>query len=155
MMPGDAARKEFKKTRFLAIVLLALAPVVYIVIAGLLKSQGSVRVQSGGEIDMMFYILIVIALVSPTILPLIQKAQVSNYRAGKLSKASSAQLMTTLFLIKFSMVEAIFIYGLVVFFLSGDIQRMLVFYPIGAVWSVILWPREEKMKETIERLEAV
>jgi len=149
----DATRKEFIKTKLLAIVLLVGAPIIYFIIAGLLKSRGSVQGQSGGEVELAFYILIVVAVGTPTILPMIIRSMIANYRSGKASRATPVQVMTVLYICKFAMVEATFVYGLVVFFLSGDLQRMLVFYPIGAIWSVIHWPRKERMKEMLKRLE--
>jgi len=149
----DTTRKEFLKTRLLAIFFFVVVPIVYAFIAQLMQSRVSFVGRSGGQVDLMFYILAVMAVVAPAFVPLITKAQISSLRRNAKSNATPAQLVTSLYIIKFAFVEASFIFGLVVFFISGDFQRMVLFYPIGAVWAVIYWPREEAMKQMLERLE--
>ena len=55
-------------------------------------------------------------------------------------------------LIKFSLIEAIYIYGLVVYLLSGDILKALYFYPVGIAWSVVHWPTRDRFENFVNRL---
>ncbi len=155
MEKDKATRKEFLKTKVLAVVTLVCAPISYYLIASQILSEGQTQGAAGGHVDMMFYILILISLVSPTVLPLVERAQVSKYRSDASSNASPAQLMTTFYITKFAFIEATFLYGMIIFFMTRDIERMLIFYPIAILWSVIYWPRKKKMLQTLERLETL
>jgi len=147
--PGDNYDKEFKKSMFFAYALLVAAPVIYLILAYLIPIEEKV----GGEMDMLFYILLIIAIVEPLVLPLIERFQVNSYRAGGTSRMSPGQLLTSMNLIKFALVESIYVYGLVVYIITGDMTKMLYFYPVGIIWSVVYWPRRrawERLYQIIE-----
>jgi len=148
-MMNEVAETQFKTARILAFAIMVVAPVIYVIIAMVLN----LPLKSGGEIDMLFYILLIVAFVQPAAGLIIERHQVSAYRTRSDTKMTPAQLLTTIMIIKTAIVEAVFIYGLVVYLLSGDLQRMLIFYPVGAVWAAIHWPRREKWTTLIQLLE--
>jgi len=141
--------KQFTKARFVALAMLAVAPAVYLVVAWILQMP----FKTGGEIDLMFYILLIVAMVQPAAVIVIERHQVNAYRARGSAPMTPSQLLFSIMIIKAAIVEAVFLYGLIVYLLSGDMLRMLWFYPIGAAWTVIYWPRREKWNSLIRTLE--
>ncbi len=135
----QAYAKEFRKSNLLAAALLIVAPLVYLLVAYVMQ----VDVKSGGEMDMLFYILLIVAIAQPAVVPLIERFHLNRYRAGATSRMSPGQFFTSLSIIKFALVEATYIYGLVVYIITGDMMRMLYFYVVGVIWSVVYWPRRE------------
>ena len=63
-------------------------------------------------------------------------------------------IRTNLSIIRMSLIGAIYIFGLIVYFLTADLTQMLWFYPVGICWSAIYWPRRAKYRQFVERLEA-
>ena len=149
-MELDAQIKQLKLIRLFALLMLVAAPIIYLVIANLVQVQKKI----GGEHDLMFYILLIVAFGQPLVIPLIERFQIATYRKKYKSSASPLAYLTTMFLTRFAIVEAVYIWGLVLLFVSGDLTRSLLFFPIGAFWSFIYWPRDEKIMRTLERLEA-
>ena len=151
METSEGLGKKFKIIRLMAVVMLIVAPAIYLVVANVVTLQP----KSGGEHDIMFYILLLVALSQPSVLPLIERFQIDRFRHEYSSKASPVGFLTVMFLSKFAVIEAVYIWGLVILFVTGDLTRALLFSPIGAIWSVVYWPREDKMKRTLERLETL
>lgn len=146
---NDDYEKEFKKSKLLAAILLIGAPFAYLLLAYLIK----VDVKSGGEVDMLFYILLIMAIVQPAVAPLVERFHLKRYRSSSASKMSPGQLFTSISIIKFALVEALYIYGLVVYIISGDTTRMLLFYPVGAIWSAVYWPRRSRWERFFQAVE--
>lgn len=151
METSEGLVKKFKLIRLMAVLMLIVAPAIYLVVANLVALEP----KSGGEHDIMFYILLLLALSQPSVLPLIERFQTAKFRHEHSSNASPMGLLTVMFLTKFAVVEAVYIYGLIILFVSNDFERMLLFFPIGAIWSVVYWPREDRIKRTLERLETL
>lgn len=150
MEPEELYAKELRKSRLLALAMLVAAPLIYLVVALLVR----VPVQLGGEMDMMFYILWTLAVIEPAFGLVIARVQLAMYRSRRNSAMSPAQLFTNLSLIKMAMAEAVYIFGLVVYLVSGDIARMLAFYPVGIIWSLVYWPRRSSLGKFRKEMEA-
>ncbi len=141
--------KEFKKSKVLAVALLVVAPVVYLLVAYAIE----IAPRTGGEVDMLFYILLIVAIVEPAVAPLIKRFHLNRYRTGGTSRMSPGQLFTSISVIEFVLIESVYIYGLVVYIITGDMMRMLSFYPVALIWSVVYWPRRsawDKFSRAIE-----
>ena len=141
--------REFKKSQALAVALLVVAPAVYLLVAYAIQIDS----RTGGEADMLFYILLIVAIVEPAVAPLIRRFHLNRYRTGGTSRMSPGQLFTSISVIEFVLVELIYIYGLVVYIITGDMMRMLSFYPVALIWSVVYWPRRsawDKFSRAIE-----
>ena len=149
MEPNDPYIKELKKSRFLAIVLLIMAPIIYLFIAYTIEGRTPVA----GEVELMFYMLLIIGICSPLLLPIVVNAQVKNYKKNP-SAMTVPQLYTTSNIIKYAFVEATYIYGFVVYMLSGDFNKMLLFYPVGIVWTFVHWPKESSVEKFKQKLGA-
>lgn len=148
--PDRTTIRELRKTRLLAVLMLAVSPLVYLAFAALLDITEKI----GGEYQLMLYILLIVALVEPVLVPLLRKLQINSYRKRKSSRATPAQLLLVLQLIAFSFVHAIYIYGFVLYLISGSFLDLFLFSIIGGVWSAIYWPREGAMKKLIRSIEA-
>jgi hypothetical protein len=150
MQPDEAPSKQLKLIRLFALLMLVVAPIIFLVVANLVQVQK----KTGGEHDIMFYILLIIALGQPLVLPLIERFQIARYRHEDNFSASPVAYLTVMYLTRFAVVEAVYIWALVLLFVTGDLTRALLFFPIGAAWSAVYWPRQEKIMRTLERLEA-
>ena len=148
--PDRLTIRELRKTRLLALLMLAVSPLVYLAFAALLNMPE----KTGGEYQLMLYILLIVALVEPGLVPLLRKLQISNYRKRKNSRATPAQLQLVLQLIAFSFVHAIYIYGFVLYLVSGSFPNLFYFYTIGGAWSAVYWPREGATSKLLRRIEA-
>ncbi len=148
--PDRLTRQQLRKTRLLALLMLAVSPVVYLAFAALLNMPE----KTGGEYRLMLYILLIVALAEPALVPLLRKLQISSYRKRKNSRATPAQLLLVLQLIAFSFVHAIYIYGFVVYLVSGSFPNLFYFFIIGGTWSAVYWPREGAANKLLRRIEA-
>jgi len=147
--PSEESPGQFRPVILFAFLILVVAPLIYFFVAFFVK----VPLKTGGEQEMLFYILLLVGMVQPIVLPFLEKMQVGNYRKSKNSSMSPVQLYTTISIIKMAMIEAVYLYGLVVYFLSGDLTKMLYFYPVGIIWTLIYWPRRDKYEKFTKSLE--
>ncbi len=141
--------EEFKKSKVLAVALLIVMPAVYLLVACMIQ----IAPRTGGEVDMLFYILLIVAIVEPAVAPLIKRFHLNRYRTGGTSRMSPGQLFTSISVIEFVLIESVYIYGLVVYIITGDMMRMLSFYPVAMIWTVVYWPRRsawDKFSQAIE-----
>lgn len=146
-MPLDARQeREFTKLRIVALAL-ALAPLIYLIVAYALDPG-----EPEASVDLLFYLLLLIALLSPVVAPIIERSQVKQYRTATATAMTPAQLYTTTGIIKLAFAEACFTYGLVVYFLTADMLRMLYFYPIGIAWMAIYWPRRDRFEQFLKKV---
>ncbi|MDF1545158.1 MAG: hypothetical protein P1R58_08665 [bacterium] len=155
----EFAQVAFKRTRIMAVLLLGVVPVIYLAVGQLVEVvphevvPHEVVPHEGGESDLLFYILIFLALAQPALYPIIERVQISNFSKAVNRTMKPAQFAFTIALTKLAMVDAIYIFGLVVYFLSGDLSRMLMFYLPGLLWTAIYWPRESSFEELLKKLE--
>lgn len=147
MIPFDSKQeKELKKSRLFSWLMGVIAPVLYLIVATVINVTPS----PSPQMNMMFYILLVIAIVQPSLFFLINKYQITMYKKSTNTTMSSAQFFTSLTLIRMSFVDAVYLYGFVIFILTADLTKMLWFYPIGAIWLYIHWPRQEQFEQFIQ-----
>ncbi len=166
----DELKKQFRAVQIMSFIVLVPAPIIYIFVA----FQLNVPLRVGGQFDIMFNILLFVAMVQPTINPLIEKFQISTYKKtskyGKVNsnfpfkrpiqtpfltqppKGTPMGLFMIVTIIKSAVVEAIYVYGMVVLFTSGDITRMLYFYPIGIAWSLVYFPTKSRCEKFLEKV---
>jgi len=134
--------------RIIALAMLIFLPLVFLPVMYIVEIQE----QTGGQIDMTQYILLIIGVLQPLTIPLITRVQVQFWQKSVLERKNPASLFLSLALIKYLMIVAIYIYSLVVYFLSGDMIKALYFYPIGMVWSVVHWPTRQRFENSVSRL---
>lgn len=161
----DELKKQFRTVQIIAFAMLIGAPIAYIFAAYQLNKE----LISGGEFDIMFYMLFSISMIQPVITPLIEKYQISIFKKNPNSKFVNVSeqrgiftskpeqgtpmgLYTIVIIIKCAIVEAIFLYGMVLYFVSGDMTRMLYFYPIGIAWTIVYFPTKAKCLKFLEKV---
>jgi len=150
IFPDADLIKQHRLNRILAIGMMVVFPIVYLVV-GFTKAGDNMTLQ--GASDIVFYMLLFMAIVTPMLAPFISRVQIANVKKTPDSKVKPAGLYMTVSLVKFALVEACYIFGLVVCLVTGSFGRMLVFYMIGAFWTAIYWPRESQIQSFLEKLE--
>jgi hypothetical protein len=135
----------------MAFVFMVAAPLTYLAVIFLVAVPEGASAADGTVLN----ILLLLAIIQPAVCPFIERNRVAGYKLSQPSPAVMApsQLLFTLTLIKFAFVEAVYIYGLVVYFLSGDPFPVLYFYAVGIVWSVIYWPRPSTVERFFKKVE--
>jgi len=134
--------------------ILGLAPCMYLWIAFFQSESAAARFPDGGHNDIMFYILLIIAVILPFYITLFERLLISAYRKGKTKDMSRDHLAYTMLITRLAVIHVTFILGFVNFLVEGGLWRLLAFYPIGAAWSIIYWPSRIKFTRLLQRLEA-
>lgn len=145
----DAARLQLKTSQFMALAMFVAAPIIYLGVGYFIDIQP----MAGHEGQLVFYILFIVAMAQPLVLPIIEKAQIRSFRSNPRSQMTPAQLFLTVNIIKFAMVESIFLYAIVVRILLGDFNNMLYFYAVGIIWAAVYWPRMSALEKFLEKVE--
>jgi hypothetical protein len=141
--------KWWNKLRLIAVAMLVAAPLIYLAMSHFVVVRG----QQGGQIEMMLYILLIVATIAPAAVKFTDSLQISNYRNSSQTKMTQEDLFLALSTIKFALVLTSYLLGLLVYFLSGNQTYMLYFYPIGIAWSFVYWPRKSQYEAFVDRME--
>ncbi len=144
----DAERRDWRVLQVIAFAIGIAAPIIYLIIAQV--ATVTARPQAG--MDMIYYILLILGAFQPAVAPIINRAQVNQYLRAR-TRPSPGKFFINITIIRIALVEAIFVYGMMIYFMSGDFNRMLYFYPLGAVWMFVYWPRKGKYETFIEQVE--
>jgi hypothetical protein len=145
----DATEKQLRVLKLITWAMMVVAPIVYLVVAQVIDSKG-IEARAGNEV--LLYLLLVVSLLSPLVMPLVTNSVIRSTRAKIGPGVTPAQIFQSLSIVHMACVEAIYIYGFVVFQLTGKFTNMLYFYPIGIAWSFVYWPRREKYDRLVEKL---
>lgn len=140
---------SISKERLLAFSTMIAQPIVYFIMTFLFKNK---PMAPDGVNDMVLYILLIVAAVEPSFYLLIRRVQQSMFKRTDFTAASPEQLYRTLVIIRSAMVVGGYVMGMVVFFLTFDVERLLLFYPAGIIWTLIYWPRVSEKKQFLEEL---
>lgn len=147
MQFDEVTEKQWKFTKFLTYIILVACPIIYLIVTQFVQVPDR---EVGGETYLMFYILLIIGILEPAFSPLVERFQLAAYKRGNI-KTTPGALFQTVSVIKFALVEAIYIYGMVMFFMTGDVNLTLYFYPIGMIWTIVIWPRRSKFEDFIQK----
>ncbi len=146
----EATRRQFNTVRIIAIMMLVVAPLVYAAITFFVRPMEAI---DSGSSKMLLYILLIVAVVMPASYPIIERVQLANFRKTRsASKMTPAQLYTTQQVTRFAIIEAVFIFALVVYFVTSQDDWFWYFYPIGVFWTVQAWPTETKFEKYLEKV---
>ena len=148
----EQIEKQLRTIRIIALAMLVVAPIIYLVIAMVMNLQPP---PEGTPHDLIVYLLLIVAIGSPAFVPIIVRLQIQTFRSSEnreKSKMTPINLFFTVSIIGMAFVEAIYIYGLVSFILTGQMVTMLYFYPVGIVWSFVQWPKRQKYDRLVEKL---
>lgn len=148
MYPDAQVEKQLKTLRIITWAMLVAAPVIYLLIANFISA--GMQISAGNEL--ILYLLLVVAAVEPAMAPVMEWSQIRSYRAGPQTQMKPINLFFTVSVMKMSTVGAVYVFGFVVFILTGKFVNLLYFYPIGIAWTLVLWPKREKYDQLVERL---
>ncbi len=147
----EKTRKVFGRVRLQAVVMMVVAPLVFAAVPIFIAPMQPF--ESGGP-KMLVYILLIVAVFTPMLYPIIERVQISTYRKlGDKSRMTPLQMYFVQQLIRFSLTEAVFIFALAVFFLTGRQDYFWYFFPIGVFWVVLAWPTESKFETYLKKVE--
>ena len=138
-----------RQVKIVAIALLIVAPILYLVVAHM---QGFTP-RAGGQYEMLFYILLIVAAVSPSVMPIIARIQLAQFMRNKSSAMTPDKFFTSSSIVGFAITNSVYIMSLVVLFLSANISWLYYFYPIGIFWSFIYWPTDAKYQKFLNKVQ--
>ena len=149
MIWDEKAEAFWKRVKLIAFSMLVFSPIAYAVIGYILD----IEPRTGGEFDMMLYILLMVAIVQPALGKIIARYQVDAFRKNPEAKMTRDQVYLSLAMIEMAFVDAIYLYGLLQVLLTADYNRMLYFYPIGIAWTFMVWPKRSNFEEFVNKME--
>ncbi len=144
----ESENRDWRLLQLIAIAIGIVAPIAYLIVA----KVSTVPVSTQTPADMITYILMIFGAFQPAVAPIVNRMQVNQYLRAR-TRPSPGKFFINITIIRLALAEAIFVYGLMVYFLSGEFNRMLYFYPLGAVWMLVYWPRKGKYESFIELVE--
>ncbi|HUV30813.1 MAG TPA: hypothetical protein VMY05_06985 [Acidobacteriota bacterium] len=143
--------RQYAAVRLLAVVMLVGLPTVCLLL-GILLSPDSLA--GDGVNEFVVYVLLIVGATGPAIVPVIQRWGL-NRKGRPSTPVSASALFVSVYVLKMAAIEAVYVYGLVVFLLSGEFEKMAYFYPVGIVWTVVSWPNRGKFDRFLKTCEAV
>ena len=146
----ETLEKEHKKVRLLAIVFLIASPVFLFYLA--LRFDNNQLFPENG--DTIYYILLSIAILEPFLYQIVERVMMKRARQGKDNKITPAKMYLNISIIRFALVNAIFIYGFICVLIIGVFELIYFFYIYGMIWVVIYWPRRSYLETFVTRMEA-
>ena len=147
--PPPEDQPNWLQLKIIAWAMFVIAPAVYLAIAWAIDAHG-IGAPAGNEL--MLYILLVVAMVEPAFAPIIERYQISAYRAGRLRTNTVGQFFFTVSIMKMALAGSTFVYGMVAFFITGRLLNLVYIYPIGIIWSFGNLPRRAKFDLLVEKL---
>ena len=145
----DEQEKTWMVARIIAVALGLAGPALYLVIASFIRpNQALADTPRGGHYALLFYIILTMAILGPLVVPIVERVQVNTWRLG--AKRPPERMYLSLVVLRLAFVEASFIYGFVVYLLTYDFLRLVLFYPIGLIWLAIYWPKRGKYEQFIQ-----
>ncbi len=143
-------QRVLKATRILAGALVILAPAIYLLVAALITPPESTF--DAAATQLLISLLLVVAIIQPALALLVERFQVRSFLTSRSTVMTAATLFQLICVIKLAFVEAIFIYGLLAFFFSGNMAPIFWFYLVGAVWAAIYWPRRSRFEDFLNKV---
>lgn len=134
----EEANNAFRKTRLFALIFFIISPIIYLGVTLYVTAE---TVNPAAN-DLLLYMLLILSVVQPALYPLIERFQISQYKRLTESRMNVLQLYHTSSIIKYAMVEAVFVYAIAIYFVTGTTEHIWKFYIIGIFWAIIYWPRK-------------
>jgi hypothetical protein len=147
-MMTEQEKKKFNVTRLIAIGLLVVMPLLYFAIVKGLQFPS----MNPAANELLFQILIIVALLQPVMIPVIEKTHIQLLKKNKALNPTDAFML--LMIIRCSIIEAIYLFGVITYFNTYNLTSMLYFYPIGIIATIVYFPRESTYETFKEKLQA-
>ena len=104
-------------------------------------------------IDIIVTVFLIYGTLAPLVLTVIKKGMATARIREKMKLTSPDRAWFKFSLVQSAVGVSIFAYGFFAYLLSGDIEKMLYFYPIGIVWAFFLWPTRNRYEDFICKIE--
>ncbi len=148
MMIKFSEIKPLRNTQLMAAAIYIGAPLLYLIAGYYIDLQKTDNPAN----DLMFNILILFSLIQPSLGFLIEKFHIGMYRRNVTNRQTPEKLFFTIGITKIAMVNAVFLYGLVVVIITGDFNNFYYFYLLGTVWAFILFPTKKSYDKFLEKI---
>jgi hypothetical protein len=150
-MEDHVFEQRWKVLRVIVLAMLVGAPVAYVVVVYLVSKYSQV----GGEPPQVFlYVLYALALIGPISSKFLKSAYLAGMRRSSPTSDNVFNRYNGLVIIRSAKIESTYIFGLIWFFLSGQITPLYYFYAIGIFWSIILWPSKQEYQDFVQEAQA-
>lgn len=152
MVTDEEIGKQYTVLRIIVFALLVAAPVAYAAVIYILAKGG--RMASNPE-SKIAYLMFALAIMNALALPVMDRIALWKTQ-GKLQVKKgagiieSAQSMT---IIKLALVESMYLFGMVVFFVTGVTNNLYYFAALGLLYSIIYWPTRDRFVALVRSLE--
>lgn len=148
MMIKFSEIKPLRNAQLMAAAIYIGAPLLYLIAGYYMNLQETDNPAN----DLMFRILIFFSLFQPSLGYLIEKFHISMYRRNASNRQTPEKLFFTVGITKIAMVNAVFLYGLVVVIITGDFNNFSYFYLLGTVWAFVLFPTKKSYDKFMEKI---
>lgn len=132
-IPQGTLQQQFKTTNYIGLAMIASVFIYAIIVLGIDKGYLPYKAQPGtniGTFTTIKYILLVLAILQYFIIKFFQKFSLK-----------SAAYLPPGAIITFALCEAVSIYGLVVFFLTGNTNDFFIFMAISLLYFYLFYPK--------------
>lgn len=152
MPTTPASETAWRNSRIFAWLMTVGVPVVFLVVT---QAWDRPAAENDAAHQMMLYMLLPLAMIQPALYGLIEKSQIRSFRDSNRGTMTAAAVLQTLSIIKCAFVEAIYIYGFVLYAIGAGLGYMLYFYVVGAIWTLLYWPRRARFDSLQKKMETV
>lgn len=128
--------------------MLVFAPIIFIAAVYFMKP---IQINNTAK-EFPIMMIIIVAFLQPFALPLIEKVQIKGMRKSTDKSGTAEGLYSTLVIIKCAFVEVIYMYGIVMFLVTGERTTMYYLALIAAAWTLYVWPTQAKYRKFIEKV---
>jgi len=142
------------KLRVVSTAMLIGGPALFLFSGKMFHTHEQLLNHGGWKVELVFFLISLYLLASFLMLPRIERAQIKMYHKKYKQERTVFKMAEDIHIIKAAIPGAVFIFGMIVLYVTGDWWRLIAFYAIGIVASVMYWPRKQRVMNTLERLEA-
>jgi len=156
----DEEKRVLRIARLWAAAFLIGAPIAYLAIGYLIMSRSTMEPR---PLTIVVQVILGIGLIVPALWwlmrPLIFKLAPTLNLGPFVSFGNSTRQVgrfdngyMAVSIVKFSLVNVLFVFSYIAFIISANIMAMLWMYPAGAVYAYLFWPRELEMRSFLEKV---
>lgn len=148
----EEQEKGWRTINIISFGIFIFCPVVYLIVVWLMYSSPNYNYEPIHN-ALLFYILLGLSILNPLIIPIMLKVNDSKLVNSQIesNKNTEVDRFKRITLIKGSVIIAIYLYGLAIFFMNHTIGHLWYFYAIGIFWTYIHFPRKSQYIEFIDK----
>jgi hypothetical protein len=144
-------QKKWRMLTLIAVAMLVVAPLVYLFVIYLVKP--GLR-PTFDEFPTWLYVLYALPIVSIPQYLLLRRVWRKNLNKLVAQSRGLFESFRRLITLRCYTVGASYIYGLFIFFLTGETKQMYYFYTIGILLTPFAWPRKQEYLDFVQEAKA-